>query len=182
MPYHPDTLSDWFETAVKAAKLPRIRLHDTCHTATSLMLAPGVPTKGVSGLLGQSSPTITLSVPAHVIPGMAEDAGAAPSASLLGSDNATSFEPATRRANRLSMASSSSASTSSCSSAVWADKLRTSLAHAALKFGRPGARSWKSAEPSTNPWIRSRGCPGVGASSLDAAQSASGEGSYGTLR
>ena len=84
MPYHPDTVSDWFETAVKAAKLPRIRLHDTRHTAASLMLASGVPTKVVSELLGHYSPTITLSIYAHVIPGMAEDAGAALSASLLG--------------------------------------------------------------------------------------------------
>ena len=78
------SISDWFETAVNAAKLPRIRLHDTRHTAASLMLASGVPTKVVSELLGHSSPTITLSIYAHVIPGMAEDAGAALSASLLG--------------------------------------------------------------------------------------------------
>ena len=58
--------------------------HDTRHTAASLMLASGVPTKVVSELLGHSSPTITLSIYAHVIPGMAEDAGAALSASLLG--------------------------------------------------------------------------------------------------
>jgi integrase len=84
VPYHPDTISDRFEEAVKAAKLPRIRLHDTRHTAASLMLASGVQTKVVSELLGHSSPTITLSIYAHVIPGMAEDAGAALSASLLG--------------------------------------------------------------------------------------------------
>jgi integrase len=85
VPYHPDTISDTFERLVKAAELPRIRLHDTRHTAASLMLAAsGVPTKVVSELLGHSSPTITLSIYAHVIPGMAEDAGAALSASLLG--------------------------------------------------------------------------------------------------
>jgi len=58
--------------------------HDTWHTAASLMLASGVQTKIVSELLGHSSPTITLSIYAHVMPGMAEDAGAALSASLLG--------------------------------------------------------------------------------------------------
>jgi integrase len=47
------------------------------------MLAAGVPTKVVSDLLGHSSPTITLEVYAHVMPGMAEEAGAALSASLL---------------------------------------------------------------------------------------------------
>lgn len=84
VPYHPDFVSDNFERLVKKAKLPKIRLHDTRHTAASLMLASGVPTKVVSELLGHSSPTITLSIYAHVIPGMAEDAGAALSASLLG--------------------------------------------------------------------------------------------------
>jgi integrase len=48
------------------------------------MLASGVQTKIVSELLGHSSPTITLSIYAHVMPGIAEDAGAALSASLLG--------------------------------------------------------------------------------------------------
>lgn len=84
VPYHPDTLSAWFESAAKAAGLPRIRLHDTRHTAASLMLASGVPVKVVSEMLGHASPTITLSIYAHVMPGMAEEAGAALSASLLG--------------------------------------------------------------------------------------------------
>jgi integrase len=48
------------------------------------MLADGVPTKVVSEMLGHSSPMITLSLYAHVLPGMGEKAGAALSASLLG--------------------------------------------------------------------------------------------------
>ena len=48
------------------------------------MLADGVPVKVVSELLGHASPTITLSIYAHVLPGMAEQAGEALSASLLG--------------------------------------------------------------------------------------------------
>lgn len=84
-PYHPETLSGMFDAAVKASKLPRIRLHDTRHTAASLMLAAGVPVKVVSEMLGHASPTITLATYAHVMPGMAEKAGAALSASLLGS-------------------------------------------------------------------------------------------------
>lgn len=83
-PYHPDTFSDRFDDLVKASGLPRIRLHGTRHTAASLMLAAGVPTKVVSEMLGHSSPTITLGIYAHVLPGMAEEAGAALSASLLG--------------------------------------------------------------------------------------------------
>jgi integrase len=83
-PIHPDTLSERFDKAVKAAQLRRIRLHDCRHTAASLMLASGVPVKVVSEMLGHSSPTITLSIYAHTLPGMAEKAGAALSASLLG--------------------------------------------------------------------------------------------------
>jgi integrase len=83
-PYHPDSVSGWFGDKVAAAKLPRIRLHDTRHTAASLMLAEGTLVKVVSEMLGHASPTITLSIYAHVMPGMAEQAGAALSASLLG--------------------------------------------------------------------------------------------------
>jgi integrase len=83
-PVHPETLSGWFEERVAAAGLPRIRLHDTRHTAASLMLATGQPVKVVSEMLGHSSPTITLSIYAHVLPGMAEAAGAALSALVLG--------------------------------------------------------------------------------------------------
>jgi integrase len=83
-PYRPDRLSCWFADKLATAKLPRIRLHDTRHTAGTLMLASGVSTKVVTEMLGHSSPTITLAIYAHVLPGMAEEAGAALSASLLG--------------------------------------------------------------------------------------------------
>jgi len=83
-PYYPDSLSTWFDRKVKELGLARIRLHDTRHTAASLMLASGVPVKVVAEMLGHASPTITLAVYAHVLPGMASEAGAALSASLLG--------------------------------------------------------------------------------------------------
>jgi len=83
-PCHPDTLSGWFDNAIAKTDLPRIRLHDTRHTAASLMLAQGTPVKVVSEMLGHFSPTITLEIYAHVLPGMAEEAGAALSDSLLG--------------------------------------------------------------------------------------------------
>jgi integrase len=83
-PYHPDSISGWFDQKVKDSGLQRIRLHDTRHTAASLMLASGTPVKVVSDMLGHASPTITLSTYAHVLPNMAEEAGAALSARLLG--------------------------------------------------------------------------------------------------
>ena len=82
-PYHPSTVSAWFEDEVAAAGLRRIRLHDTRHTAASLMLAEGVPVHVVAQLLGQD-PRVTLATYAHVIPGMAEKAGEALSTALLG--------------------------------------------------------------------------------------------------
>ena len=48
------------------------------------MLASGEPVKIVQELLGHSSPAITLSIYAHVLPGMAEDAGAKLTSRLLG--------------------------------------------------------------------------------------------------
>ena len=83
-PYHPDTISKWFNDRVRASRLPRLTFHGTRHTAASLILADGVPVKVVQEMLGHSSPTITLSLYAHVLPGMAEEAGAALSVSLLG--------------------------------------------------------------------------------------------------
>jgi integrase len=83
-PLHPDVVSDRFDKLVAKAKLRRIRLHDCRHTAASLMLASGVPVKVVREMLGHSSPTITLSIYAHTLPGMGHEAGAALSASLLG--------------------------------------------------------------------------------------------------
>lgn len=82
-PYYPDSISGMFEKKVKAAGLRRIRLHDTRHTAATLMLADGVPVKTVADLLGHD-PRITLATYAHAVPGLGEAAGAALSARLLG--------------------------------------------------------------------------------------------------
>ncbi|MGH9090203.1 MAG: tyrosine-type recombinase/integrase [Acidimicrobiales bacterium] len=84
VPYYPDSLSEWFARDTQAHGLPRIRLHDCRHTAATLMLASAVPVKVVSEMLGHASPAVTLAVYAHVLPGIAEEAGAALSASLLG--------------------------------------------------------------------------------------------------
>jgi len=82
-PYHPEALSDRWEALVKAADVPRIRLHDARHTAATLMLSNGTPTKVASELLGHASPMITQSLYQHVMPGMSEAAGQALSALIL---------------------------------------------------------------------------------------------------
>jgi len=83
-PYHPEGFSDRWETLVAKAGVPRIRLHDARHTAATLMLANGTPTKVASELLGHSSTAITEQLYQHVMPGMAESAGEALSALVLG--------------------------------------------------------------------------------------------------
>jgi integrase len=83
-PYDPNIVTKWFRERAKELGLPAIRLHDTRHTAASLMLAEGTPVKVVSEVLGHASPTITLTTYAHVMPGMAEEAGERLSARLLG--------------------------------------------------------------------------------------------------
>jgi len=74
-PYRPETLSRRFTKLTKKAGLRTIRLHDTRHTAASLMLAAGEAPKVVAELLGHSSPTITMIVYQHLMPGMGEAAG-----------------------------------------------------------------------------------------------------------
>lgn len=83
-PWHPDYFTDRFAELVAVSGLPKIRLHDTRHTAASLMLAAGVPVKIVSEMLGHASPSITLALYQHTTPSMGREAGEQLSASLLG--------------------------------------------------------------------------------------------------
>jgi integrase len=83
-PHHPDHFGDRFEELVRAAGLPRIRLHDTRHTVCSLMLADGESVKVVQEMAGHSSPATTLNLYTHTTPSMGKAAGEALSASLLG--------------------------------------------------------------------------------------------------
>jgi integrase len=83
-PFHPDHFSARFQTIAEDLGLPKIRLHDARHTAASLMLANGTPTKVAQEILGHARPSITQDMYQHVMPGMAEEAGEALSASLLG--------------------------------------------------------------------------------------------------
>jgi integrase len=75
-PVHPDRFSDWFQEHVKAAELPRIRLHDLRHTHATLALQAGVHAKVISERLGHSTISITLDTYSHAIPAMEEEAAA----------------------------------------------------------------------------------------------------------
>ena len=83
-PYAPDLITRTFTRLSAAAELPKIRLHDTRHTAATIMLQRGVAAKVVSEMLGHSDIAITLGIYQHVMPGMAQEAGAAMSEALLG--------------------------------------------------------------------------------------------------
>lgn len=60
-PLHPDTLSSWFSSFVKAHSdiLPPISLHSLRHTNATLMIASGVPITTVSKRLGHADTTTT---------------------------------------------------------------------------------------------------------------------------
>lgn len=81
---HPDRFSRRFIEAVARCRRdlgeaapPPIRLHDLRHTHATLLstrLKAGIPVKVVSERLGHASPMITLTVYAHVMPGMQRQA------------------------------------------------------------------------------------------------------------
>jgi integrase len=80
----PQRLSVWFDRQVKAARLPRIRLHDLRHTHASLALAAGVPTKVVSERLGHATSAFTADTYQHVTPALEEQAAATVARLVLG--------------------------------------------------------------------------------------------------
>jgi integrase len=75
-PLHPSLFTDAFDRRVKAAGVPRIRLHDCRHTAATLMLIAGVSPKVVSERLGHSSVSLTLDLYTHSVPSLQEEAAA----------------------------------------------------------------------------------------------------------
>lgn len=90
---HPERFSRRFARAVARCQRelgddapPVIRLHDLRHTHATLLLQAGTPVKVVSERLGHANAMITLTVYAHVMPGMQRQAADAFGA-LLGGDS-----------------------------------------------------------------------------------------------
>jgi integrase len=83
-PLHPAQFSDRFDRLVKAAGVPRIRLHDLRHTHATLALQAGVHPKVVSERLGHSTVAMTLDIYSHAIPAMQEEAAAKVAALVFG--------------------------------------------------------------------------------------------------
>jgi hypothetical protein len=56
------------------AGISTTRLHDTRHTAATTMLSNGVDPTTAAAILGHSSPTVTLQVYSHAVPGLQQGA------------------------------------------------------------------------------------------------------------
>ncbi len=63
--WHPDRVSKLFQRAVKAAKVPRIRLHDVRHCFATQHIAAGTQAKHLQNLMGHSRIGVTLDTYVH---------------------------------------------------------------------------------------------------------------------
>ena len=88
-PWHPDRITKLFDQAVKAAPVPRIRLHDLRHTWATIALLSGEHLKVVSERVGHKSVKTTLDVYSHVLPDMQEHAAERVAALVDGAGEAT---------------------------------------------------------------------------------------------
>ncbi len=68
VPWRPEQVNRWWDTARRHAGYPTVRLHDLRHFAASQMLANGVDVRTAAGRLGHSNPSMTLDRYSHVIP------------------------------------------------------------------------------------------------------------------
>ena len=80
-PWSPKKVSERFAHIVRTAKLD-CTFHGLRHTHASQLLRDGVPVPTVSARLGHANPAITLSIYAHLLPGMEEQAAERTEAAL----------------------------------------------------------------------------------------------------
>ncbi|MET8653835.1 tyrosine-type recombinase/integrase [Nocardia aurea] len=64
-PYHPDTLTGYWEKITRAAEVRRLRLHDARHTCGTLMHLQGVPIAVISEWLGHADSAFTMRTYVH---------------------------------------------------------------------------------------------------------------------
>lgn len=63
--YHPETISSYWESITKTAKVRKIRLHDARHTCATLMHLQGVPIAVISAWLGHADASFTMRTYTH---------------------------------------------------------------------------------------------------------------------
>jgi integrase len=73
-PIDPSTVNPALHRRLKAAGLPRLRVHDLRHTAATYLLSLGVHPKVVQDMLGHSSIALTLNTYSHVVPALHREA------------------------------------------------------------------------------------------------------------
>jgi integrase len=61
-----------WDGAVKAAGVAPLRIHDLRHTTAALLIAQGAHVKEIVERLGHSSPVVTMTVYAHILPSLEE--------------------------------------------------------------------------------------------------------------
>jgi integrase len=69
-PMRPEDLTNTLPTALKAAKLPKVRFHDLRHSCASLLFSLGVHPKLVQETLGHSTYQLTMDTYSHMIPAL----------------------------------------------------------------------------------------------------------------
>ena len=70
----PMAATNGFARLARRAGISTTRLHDARHTAATTMLWNGVDPTTAAAILGHSSPTVTLQVYSHVVPGLQQGA------------------------------------------------------------------------------------------------------------
>ena len=83
-PINADYLAKHFRSILDLAVVPRLRLYDLRHSASTIALAAGVSRNVVSEQLGHASTAFTLDTYAHVLPHMQDEAAARVEAMLFG--------------------------------------------------------------------------------------------------
>ncbi|MEE2058930.1 tyrosine-type recombinase/integrase [Rhodococcus artemisiae] len=75
-PFHPDTISDYWRSMCKTAKVSEIRLHDARHTCGTLMHLQGVPIVVIAAWLGHADAAFTMRTYMHSQDDALKDAAA----------------------------------------------------------------------------------------------------------
>jgi integrase len=83
-PLRQDRVRNNLKRILTKAGLPSIRFHDLRHSTASILLALGIPILDVAAILGHTTPTLTLRLYGHLMPGAQKDAARRLEGALFG--------------------------------------------------------------------------------------------------
>lgn len=101
MPLSPEDITERFQARAARLGLPIIRLHDTRHGATSLLLAAGMPIETVALIIGHANISTVREIYAHVLKTPASEGMAAAVALVRGDRRAQSVHRSGATADRV---------------------------------------------------------------------------------